>query len=63
MPKIFIPLGEKFSLWAFHNGFLFGKLKVLSQSPKADPVRSYELNHTTDVEMLKSKNFKVNYTF
>jgi hypothetical protein len=38
MPKIFIPLCENFSLWAFHNGFLFGKLKVLSQSPKTNPV-------------------------
>jgi hypothetical protein len=58
MPKIFIPLCEKFSLWAFHNGFLFGKLKVLRQSPKADPVRSYELKHITEVEMLKIKEFQ-----
>jgi hypothetical protein len=58
MPKIFIPLCENFSLWAFHNGFLFGKLKVLRQSPKADPVRSYELKHITEVEMLKIKEFQ-----
>jgi hypothetical protein len=63
MPKIFIPLCEKYSLWAFHNGFLFGKLKVLSQSPKTDPVRSYELKYIFEIKMLKSKNFKANYTF
>jgi hypothetical protein len=63
MPKIFIPLCEKFSLWVFHNGFLFGKLKVLRQSPKTDPVRSYELKYIFEIKMLKSKNFKANYTF